>query len=607
VSGTGPVETLLDEIHRRTSALEGGELAGYIPALASADPTAFGIALATLDGHVYSAGDDTAFTIQSVSKPFVYALALADRHEDVLARVGVEPTGEAFDDVAIDERNVRASNPMINSGAIVTTSLVSGADREAQFERIRRGLSAFAGRDLDVDDAVLASERDTGDRNRALGFLLRSAGLLDDDVEEAVDLYFRQCALVVTARDLAVMGATLANAGTNPVTGQHVVPREVVAPVLTVMATCGMYDYAGEWLYRVGLPAKSGVSGGIVSSLPGQLGIGVHSPRLDERGTSVRGLAATEALSHDLGLHLLLPAERPRSGLRRTYRADAVRSRRARPHEHRAVLDVRATAIAVHELVGEEGFASTEQLIRSVLDDDVTTHWRILDLRRVTRVDPAAQALLVSLVTTLESSNVTVGVVEPRAPHTHEAIHALPSSVRRFPDADSALEWCETDLLAREGLDERPTHGVVVLRDQDLLHALPDYAVQAIEERVTSRAIAAGDAVFDEGDPADGLYFVAEGRVAVDVRLRSQEGHRRISTIGAGSSFGELALVDGNPRSTRIVALDPTICFVLTAESFAELRRRDPTSASELVMAIARSLSARLRSSTADVAAFEER
>ena len=368
-----------------------------------------------------------------------------------------------------------------------------------------------------------------------------------------------------------------------------------------------MYDYAGEWLYRVGLPAKSGVSGGIVSSLPGQLGIGVHSPRLDERGTSVRGLAVMEELSRELGMHLLLPAERARSGLRRTYRADTVRSRRSRPYEHRAVLDTQAHGIAVHELIGDEGFASTELLVRSVLEDDVPTRWRIVDLRRVTRIDRAAQDLLTSLVARLEASEVTVGIVEPRTPHTHDAVHALPATVRRFPDVDAALEWCETDLLAREGLSELPARGVVVLRDQDLMRGLPEYAVQAVEERVTSRAVASGDAVFDEGDEADGLYFLAEGRVAVDARLRGQESYRRISTIGAGSSFGELALVDGNARSTRIVALEPTICFVLTAETFAELRRRDPASASELVMAIARSLSARLRSSTADVAAFEER
>jgi glutaminase len=607
VSGAGPVESLLDEIRRRAAALDGGEVATYIPALAAADPETFGLALATLDGHVYSVGDDTPFTIQSVSKPFVYALALADRHDDVMARVGVEPTGEAFNDVALDETSGRAYNPMINSGAIVTSSLVAGASRAAQFERIRRGLSAFAGRELEVDDAVLESERDTGDRNRAMGFLLRAAGLLDEDVEEQVDLYFRQCALVVTARDLAVMGATLANAGTNPVTGMHVIPRGVVAPVLTVMASCGMYDYAGEWLTRVGLPAKSGVSGGIVSALPGQVGIGVQSPRLDDTGTSVRGREATEQLSRALGLHLLLPAERARSGLRRTYRADAVHSRRTRPQEHRAMLESRAHAIAVHELVGDEGFASTEQLIRLVLDDEVETRWRIVDLRRVTRIDRAARALLTSLATELDERGVRVGIVEPRAPRTHEELSAVPPFVRRFVDADAALEWCETELLAAEGLREEPTRGVVVLRDQDLLHGLPEYAVQAIEERVTSRAIPDGGVVFDEGDAADGLYFLAEGRVGVDVRLRGGEGMRRLSTISAGSSFGELALVDGNARSTRISALQPSICFVLTAESFAELRRRDPASASELVMAIARSLSARLRSSTADVAAFDDR
>ncbi len=606
-TGAGPIEQLLEEVWQEASLRDEGEVATYIPELARIEPDVFGLGLATLDGQVYTAGTLVPFTIQSVSKPYVYALALADRGSAALEeRVGSEPTGDPFNSIALDAVTGRASNPMVNAGAIVTSAMVGGADRAEQFDRILTGLSAFAGRDLGVDEAVFDSERVTGDRNRAIAYLMRSAGLLDADVDAQVELYFRQCAVLVTARDLAVMAATLANAGVNPVTGDQVVPRDVVPLVLTVMATCGMYDYAGEWLYRVGLPAKSGVSGGVSAALPGQLGLGLHSPRLDARGNSVRGVAAAQLLSERLGMHMLLPSERQRSGLRRTYRADAVRSRRGRPRAHRELLDAEASAIVVHELVGDEGFASTELLVRAVLSDAQPARWRVLDLRRVTRIDTAAETLLSSLVAQLEADGVSVSVVEPRLPQPRSALRRLPGSVHRFLDADAAVEWCETALLHERGVDDDLPPDLVPLRQVDLLDGLPEWAVQAIEERVTSRVITDGAVVFDEGDPADGLYFVAAGQVASDVRMKNLSGRRRLSTIAAGSSFGELALVDGSTRSTRIVALEPTICYVLSPESFDELRHRDPASAAELVMAISRSLSHRLRSSTADVAAFED-
>jgi glutaminase len=603
----GPIEQLLEEVWQEARLRGDGEVATYIPELARVDADVFGLGLATLDGQVYTAGTLVPFTIQSVSKPYVYALALADRGRAAIEeRVGSEPTGDPFNSIALDAVTGRASNPMVNAGAIVTSALVGGSDRAAQFDRILGGLSAFAGRDLGVDEAVFDSERLTGDRNRAIAYLMRSAGLLDEDVDAQVELYFRQCAVLVTARDLAVMAATLANAGVNPVTGDQVVPRDVVPLVLTVMATCGMYDYAGEWLYRVGLPAKSGVSGGVSAALPGQLGLGLHSPRLDPRGNSVRGVAAAQLLSERLGMHMLLPSERQRSGLRRSYRADAVRSRRGRPRSHRELLDTEASAIVVHELVGDEGFASTELLVRAVLSDPVPAQWRVLDLRRVTRIDTAAETLLASLVEQLEGDGVSVSLVEPRLAQPKAALRRLPDSVHRFLDADAALEWCETALLHERGVDDDLPSDLVPLRQVDLLEGLPEWAVQAIEERVTTRVITDGAVVFDEGDPADGLYFVAAGQVASDVRMKNLAGRRRLSTIAAGSSFGELALVDGSTRSTRIVALEPTICYVLGPEAFDELRHRDPASAAELVMAISRSLSHRLRSSTADVAAFED-
>jgi len=288
-----PIGDLLGRIRAEFASNRPGEVADYIPQLATVDPAAFGLALAGVSGSVYEAGDtDVPFTIQSVSKPFVYALALALADvgmDEVLARVGVEPSGEAFNAISLEPGTGRPDNPLINAGAILISSLVTGADPEERSARILVLLSRCAGRDLVVDDAVFRSEHDNGDRNRALAHLMRASGSLTMPVDEAVDVYFRQCSVLVTAADLAVMGATLANGGVNSRTSVVAMEQAVAEQVLTVMATCGMYDFSGEWLFRVGLPAKSGVSGGLVAVSPSQFGIGMYSPPLDERGNSVPG------------------------------------------------------------------------------------------------------------------------------------------------------------------------------------------------------------------------------------------------------------------------------------------------------------------------------
>jgi glutaminase len=602
----GPVERLLDDVLAAVRSNESGSVADYIPELAKADPAVCGLALATLDGTVYTAGDEVPFTIQSVSKPFVYALALADSGSAaVLARVGAEPTGDPFNTISLDDVSRRAFNPMVNAGAIVTATLVAGASRTEQLARIHDGLSAFAGRRLAIDEDVYASERDTGDRNRAIAYLMRSAGLLDEDVDRQVEMYFRQCSIVVTARDLAVMAATLANAGVNPTTGEQVVPPEVVAPVLTVMSTCGMYDYAGEWLYRVGLPAKSGVSGGIAAALPGQFGLAAHSPRLDARGNSVRGVAACEQISSRLGLHLLKPTERTRAGLRRSYRADAAPSKRTRRRAEEAVLGGQRSSIAVHELVGDLGFAGVEDLVRGILASPEPARWRILDLGRATRVDQAARYLIAGLVEQQSVEGCEVVVVEPRGPEPREAIRSLLARPG-FPDVDTALEWCETRVLRAHGVEAELDDGLVPLAEQDLLVGLEPATVAVIAAHTTTRVFTAGSIVFDEGDPADGLYLVGAGQVVAEVRVRGRRGWRRLASTAPGGSFGELALVDGRPRSTRIAAIEPTLCYVLSQEAYSDLLEAAPLAHAHLSLAIARSISHRLRRSTAEVATLEE-
>ncbi|MCH1881739.1 glutaminase [Agrococcus sp. ARC_14] len=308
-----PVSDYLEEV--RGSCMDGGDegqLASYIPELAAVDPDRFAIALCTVDGTVYAVGDvEQRFTIQSMSKPFAYALALADRGlAGVLEHVGVEPSGDAFNEISMEDDG-RPRNPMVNIGAITTHALVGPpeATAEQSTARVIQGLSAFAGRQLEVDEQVFASERETADRNMALAYLVRAQGKLEDDPRDAVDGYTRQCSLQVDVRDLAVMAMTLASSGRNPVTGEQVVPAWVCRQVLSVMATCGMYDAAGDWMSNVGIPAKSGVSGGVLGALPGQVGIGVFSPRLDEFGNSVRAVRACERLSNDMGLHLMQAPE----------------------------------------------------------------------------------------------------------------------------------------------------------------------------------------------------------------------------------------------------------------------------------------------------------
>jgi glutaminase len=305
-------ERVCIELHDRYAPLREGEPASYIPELAEVDPDKFAIAAVTLDGHHIGVGDvGRRFTIQSISKLLVYGLALElHGREAVLAKVGVAPTGDSFNAIELDEVTNRAPNPMVNAGAIAVTDLISGATVHDRVELMRTMYERYLGHRPEIDRDVWASERRTGNRNRAIAYLMLSRGIVGDDVEETLDLYFAQCSVLVTVRDLATIGATIANHGVHPVTGEQVVRRDVTRDMLTVAFTCGMYDYAGEWAYTVGIPAKSGVGGGILGMLPGAGGLATFSPRLDSIGNSVRGLRVFENLSADFEMHLFDP-DRP--------------------------------------------------------------------------------------------------------------------------------------------------------------------------------------------------------------------------------------------------------------------------------------------------------
>ena len=310
------VDRRLEELYRRHLSLHDDEVEGYYesgvgyhrPEIPGAEQKSFSICLATTDGEVFVAGGhDLPFALQSISKTFVYGLALeACGRERVLARVGVEPSGDAFNSIVFDERHNRPFNPMVNAGALATTDLVGDGDAvEPALARILDVLRRYAGNgDLEVDEEVFEAEMRTADRNRATAYLMRSEGMLEGDVEATLALYLRQCSVRVTCGELALMAATLANSGVNPATGERALGSRHVKDILSVMHTCGMYDFAGEWAYRVGIPAKSGVSGGVLAVVPGKLGLGVYSPGLDAYGNSVRGTAVCEEISERLGLHV---------------------------------------------------------------------------------------------------------------------------------------------------------------------------------------------------------------------------------------------------------------------------------------------------------------
>jgi glutaminase len=299
------MQSTLEAIHERLKGLNEGRVADYIPALGEADPAHFGIAVVTAEGQAYTVGDtDVPFTIQSISKPFSFALALeACGAEETYRHVGTEPSGDSFNAITLDQATNRPFNPMVNAGAIAVSALIHDHHGTDPFEAIRSTYGRLAGRNLKVDEAVFRSEKQTGHRNRAMAHLMRQASIIKDPVEEKLDLYFRQCAIRVTAKDLAVMAATLANVGQNPLTGETVFSPLNVRHVLSVMFTCGMYDYAGQWAVDVGLPAKSGVSGGIMAVVNRQIGIGIFSPPLDAFGNSVRGIKACVDLAEEFGLH----------------------------------------------------------------------------------------------------------------------------------------------------------------------------------------------------------------------------------------------------------------------------------------------------------------
>jgi glutaminase len=572
-----PLQQYLEALHAGLKGCNAGDVASYIPELLRADPEWFGIAIATVDGHVYQVGDtQQSFSIQSISKAFVYGLALEDNGVDRMAtKVDVEPSGEAFNSISLRPDTGRPLNPMINAGAIATAAMVEGDNPDTKLQRILAAFARYTGHPLRIDEQVYRSEKETGHRNRAIAHLLRGFGILDDPPEGILDVYFQQCSILVTCRDLAVMGACLANNGVNPITGVRALRTEYVPKVLSVMGTCGMYDYSGNWVYSVGMPAKSGVGGGIVAVLPGQLGLAVFSPRLDERGNSVRGIKVCEQISADFGLHVYHSVRATTATvIRLTYDGSQVQSKKLRREKDLQFLEANGKAIHVFELQGDLMFGSTESVVKNVVDTLSDGDYFILDLKHVFEIDRAACQLLLKLKQALWNQGKTLLFT-----HTGDKYgftrylrqHLTGQDDRQvlaFADTDHALEWCEEKVLAQGGA-LHPETTRVELADQDLCDDLSADDLEQLRAIVKPVTYEAGQTVFRCADPAESLFLVLEGEV--EILLPTDTGqHKRLAVLSPGMSFGEMALLNNRTRSADARTTCPSQLYQVVFDEIPE-------------------------------------
>lgn len=605
-----PLAAYLARVHERHRAAADGTVATYIPEIGKADPAWFGIAAATLDGVVHEVGDTRVpFTIQSISKPLTYALVLEDLGEAaVRMRIGVEPTGDAFNAITLDRASGRPLNPMVNAGAIAAAGLVRSEDGSAPFDRVLDSYGRFAGRPLDVDADVEASERSTGHRNRAIGHLLRASGALDGDADDAVERYFAQCSVAVTAADLAVMAATLANGGVNPMTGIRAASGATVRAVLAVMSSCGMYDGAGEWLYTVGLPAKSGVSGGILAVVPGRLGLGFFAPPLDPHGNSVRGARACRDIVRDLHLHPLGesgPVTRP---VRTSFTLAEVGSKRERSAAARAALTEHGQRSVIIELQGTltflaaEAVATTLEAAASVADSRIAR--LVMDLRRVERLDGPSITLLADVVARTTSLG---GEVVISGGHRHvaaiELLDRIVADAAGGPfsttdDLDSAIEAAEDALLLDLGHVADET---LSAEAHPIFAGLDDADRRAALALATPRTYQPGTHIVAVGDPSDELFLVVGGRLTVSIEV-SGAGRRRLTTLGPGMAFGETSLLGAGRRGADVHAEGQVTCLVLGNAAFETLSTEHPAAALIILRNLLATTSATTRRLTREMA-----
>ena len=576
---TPALKTFLNQTHKDIFEDKSGTPADYIPELAVVNPDQFGIAITTSDGFTNEVGDASIeFTIQSISKAFVYSLALELLGTDkVLKTIGIEPSGEAFNSIRLKDDN-RPFNPMVNSGAIACTALICQNNGKEAFEKILTLLSKFAGRELKIDYKVFSSENATGDRNRAIGWLLRNSDNFSCDVEEVLEVYFKQCSILITAKDLSIMGATLANNGINPVTKKRVISKTTAVQTMSVMVSSGMYDYSGEWTYKVGLPAKSGVGGGITAVLPSQFGLGVFSPPLDKLGNSVRGIKVCQLLSEYFHLHVLETEDDVNQNIPITYDLSEIRSSRMRGQSDNKTLEEFGARVSVFELSGVINFIGSNFITRSVAEADFQD-FIVLSFIRVNRLTRASIEVFRLFFDQILSKSQRVIVVDKEVVKDlpkglfGEMADLIKQNYQCFENLDKAIEWIESQLISEYGECQKNSEDYSPLADQPLLKGLSNSDLEILQKNVTSTEYESGSKIIQLNEKADGIYFLRSGKVSVMVG----DGIY-VSSLDAGTCFGELALIAPDAtRTANIIADTKVFCSFLSIKAFNEISSVNPS------------------------------
>lgn len=603
-----PVYHYLAEVFERYRQMPArGALADYIPELARVDPNGFALAISTVDGHSYCFGDyQQAFTIQSVSKPFVYGMALQEYGVDkVLQTISVEPSGDAFNSISLYPESGRPFNPMINAGAIAASQLLWKQFGDSSFDRILECFSNYAGAELALDESVFQSETVTGHRNRAIAHLLRNFDIFDGEVDAPLEVYFKQCSINVNCSELSLMGATLANNGVHPLTGCQVLDGRYVSKVLSVMSTCGMYDYSGEWIYRVGVPAKSGVGGGVMAVLPGQMAIAVYSPLLDEKGNSVKGVQLCEEIASHFSLHMFHAPRLTRQVLRSHNTLCDIRSNYKHDSKANEIFERHGDSVNIIELQGELCFATVEVLLRTISKESNIGETLVLNVKRCHSLDHAALMLILDLHRQFDNSNKRLLITEfdhlPELTALMEKGYA--KTLLAFTRIDDALLDCENCLLRQQHHVECVGESKS-LAQQLLLQGLDENELILLAEYLEQKVFAPGSVILQQGTPATHMYFIENGEASV---LGRSDDNKQIvlNRLTAGNSFGEMAMIENKVRSASVRAESTVRCWCLPFGVYHDLENRNLSRAKIAMLSnLSRFLSVRLRQATAQIESY---
>ena len=606
VVNSSAIQQIMEDVHARFRDLRDGRPADYIPELAKANPDDFGIVIATTDGRLYEVGDTAKdFTIQSISKPFAFGLALKLLSSDhMLAKVGVEPSGDAFNAISLHPVTGIPRNPMINAGAIATTALIWAHDPERAESLLLDFLSDMAGNRLCVDEDVFRSERDTGHRNRAIGYLLRNSDVITSSPEQALELYFRQCAVSVSCRDLAVMAATLACQGRNPITNVVGLDAMCNTDVLAVMGSCGMYDYTGQWLYNVGMPAKSGVGGGVMAVVPGRLGIAVYSPPLDTYGNSCRGIAVCEELSKRLELHLFDQPNRAGTVIRSSTNGQKRYSRRWRSKVDLDLLKEHGEKIKVLQVQGVLDFAAVEELLAHLEGSTTNESFVVLDLAQVLALPKVSIRLLRDALSNLQKQGIYC--LACRGEHLKNFWPTKESEAEGwFESLDMALETVENRLLEQlhstQGGERLPNNSITLLAD------LGEQTRSRLMELLERRHYSRNDLLCRKGDAGSELFLVETGLISAGINSSKASKRIRFATFSSGVCIGEIAFLNNLPRTADLVADEDSTCLVLHRDTFEQLQHEEPEVAIDMLLALHRDLARKVDRANQQLSLLEQR